>query len=457
MSRADIQIALTLGDLDNRRFMAFARSPEFATWLLLMGCVWRSPRHHSAGLEAYYRCGWLAACIPEGQLGERQGGVSARSIRADIRKLQVRGALLIAERPGQASIYVLGRWGQEEGDHWISHWFALEGEPEWAKAQEHLGERAFLTPEEEFRTEQETPEESFLGTPEDSFRGENVTPEESFLGTPEDSFRRKDLILEDLKEKEGRTKVPSVLPLEGLSPSQRQLALASGLVAKEKARRGTAAIASHVVDRFCELRNAESPKGLERERWEREVVRHLRAVECRDQDSALRAIERLFTDADYSWYIHKSPFTRQFEVDYRDALRSKKELGKLGKRRQPLIQGHLVQEARTPNLGDWERWPEVLEVLKLTMTKAAFSGWLADTWAELESGRLIVYTPKPWTAEWLDHRLRRVVEQAVGSVLGTVPAVIFAIDERKNPSPPASEPGIPVELPLAEPAKKGAA
>lgn len=186
-------------------------------------------------------------------------------------------------------------------------------------------------------------------------------------------------------------------------------------------QRDPSSIASAVVDRLCVLRNIEQPEGLERERWEREIARHLKAAKCRDVDVAVRALDRLFLDDEYNWYVHKSPFSKQFEIDLRDSLRRKE-----APKRRPLEQGLLFErqkavkrDRRESGADGWDRWPRVLEALQGRMTRATFEMYLKDTQSALTDGCLTVYTSRgEEVVDWLDYRLRRVVEEAIENVVG---------------------------------------
>ena len=107
-------VLLDFKDLDNPDFLAFVRSPEFSTYLLMRRYVWRSLEAHTMGLHDLYRAGYLACSLDREKISEHLGGVSTRTISSDLAALE-RREIVSVRHTGRQNIYVLGRWGEEEG------------------------------------------------------------------------------------------------------------------------------------------------------------------------------------------------------------------------------------------------------------------------------------------------------------------------------------------------------
>lgn len=107
-------ILLDFKDLDNPEYLAFVRAPEFSTYLLMRRNVWRSVQPHHMGLEALYRAGFLTCSLDREKMAEQLGGVSIRTISNDLGALEKRGVISVRST-GRQNIYVLGRWGDNEG------------------------------------------------------------------------------------------------------------------------------------------------------------------------------------------------------------------------------------------------------------------------------------------------------------------------------------------------------
>ncbi|MDP9357158.1 MAG: hypothetical protein M3R02_18100 [Chloroflexota bacterium] len=107
-------ILLDFKDLDNPEYLAFVRAPEFSTYLLMRRNVWRSVQPHHMGLEALYRAGFLTCSLDREKMAEQLGGVSIRTISNDLGALEKRGVISVRST-GRQNIYVLGRWGDDEG------------------------------------------------------------------------------------------------------------------------------------------------------------------------------------------------------------------------------------------------------------------------------------------------------------------------------------------------------
>ncbi len=107
-------ILLDFTDLDNPEYLAFVRAPEFSTYLLMRCHVWRSSTPHHMGLDRLYRDGLLACSLDREKMAEQLGGVTTRTISNDLTALERRGVITVT-RTGRQNIYVLGRWGEEDG------------------------------------------------------------------------------------------------------------------------------------------------------------------------------------------------------------------------------------------------------------------------------------------------------------------------------------------------------
>lgn len=109
-------ILLDFADLDNPDFLAFTRSPEFSTYLVMRRHVWRSREPHYMGLHALYADGALACSLEREQIADLLN-LSLVSISNDIQAL-ARRAVIESRRTGRQNIFVLGRWVQDEGAYY---------------------------------------------------------------------------------------------------------------------------------------------------------------------------------------------------------------------------------------------------------------------------------------------------------------------------------------------------
>jgi hypothetical protein len=107
-------ILLDFADLDNPEYLAFVRAPEFSTYLLMRRHVWRATAPHHMGLDRLYRDGLLACSLDREKMAEQLGGVTTRTISNDLTALERRGVITVT-RTGRQNIYVVGRWGEEDG------------------------------------------------------------------------------------------------------------------------------------------------------------------------------------------------------------------------------------------------------------------------------------------------------------------------------------------------------
>lgn len=106
-------ILLDFADLDNPDFLAFTRSPEFSTYLVMRRHIWRSREPHYMGLHALYADGALACSLEREQIAALLT-LSLVSISNDIQAL-ARRTVIESRRTGRQNIFVLGRWVEDEG------------------------------------------------------------------------------------------------------------------------------------------------------------------------------------------------------------------------------------------------------------------------------------------------------------------------------------------------------
>lgn len=104
-------VLIDFEDLDNADYLAFMRSPEFSTYMVMRRYIWRSAQEHAAGLHEYYARGHLVCSLYREALAKKLG-ISAPSITRDIAALLKRGAIE-SIFTGRQNIYILGRWGRE--------------------------------------------------------------------------------------------------------------------------------------------------------------------------------------------------------------------------------------------------------------------------------------------------------------------------------------------------------
>lgn len=107
-------ILIDFQDLENPDYLSFVRSPEFSTYLLMRRHIWRSRQSHYMGLESFYAQGLLTCSLDRERMAEQLGGVSIRTVSTDLAQLERRGVISV-QRTGRQNIYVLGRWGEDEG------------------------------------------------------------------------------------------------------------------------------------------------------------------------------------------------------------------------------------------------------------------------------------------------------------------------------------------------------
>jgi hypothetical protein len=114
-------ILIDFRDLENPDYLSFVRSPEFSTYLLMRRHIWRSRQAHYMALESLYAKGHLACSLDREKIAEQLGGVSIRTVSNDLSQLEQR-AVISVQHTGRQNIYLLGRWGEEEGAYYET-WF----------------------------------------------------------------------------------------------------------------------------------------------------------------------------------------------------------------------------------------------------------------------------------------------------------------------------------------------
>ena len=71
-------------------------------------------------------------------------------------------------------------------------------------------------------------------------------------------------------------------------------------------------------------------------------------------------------------------------------------------------------------------WPAALVILQTRMSRATFDHCLARTVAARKNGTLTIMAP-PLTIEWLEHRLRPLIESIIPVVAGRPLKIKFAV------------------------------
>lgn len=113
--------------LDDRAFLEFAGSSEFATYLVLRRYVWRSTEAHYLGLHELYLNERKLVCALERDKIAELTGVVRQNISAFLTRLEQRG-IIQRIRTGRQNIYVLGEWVDVKGDgSYKVEWFYVDG------------------------------------------------------------------------------------------------------------------------------------------------------------------------------------------------------------------------------------------------------------------------------------------------------------------------------------------
>lgn len=131
--------------LDDRDFLTFLGSSEFATYLVLRRNVWRSEKRHYMGLEQLYTEERRLCCsLTHAGIGEVTG-VALDNISRHLSALERKGVIR-RWRTGRQNIYVLGEWIDVKGDGSFKvEWFYMEGAFGVSKSDLMLSVRSDLT------------------------------------------------------------------------------------------------------------------------------------------------------------------------------------------------------------------------------------------------------------------------------------------------------------------------
>jgi DNA-binding transcriptional ArsR family regulator len=114
--------------LENKEFLKFLASSEFATYLILRKYIWRGLDPHYMGLnDLYVNEKLLVSSIERGKVAEITG-VHVNNISHHLTSLESKGIIKV-KRTGRQNIYTLGEWIDIQGDGSYKgvEWFYLEG------------------------------------------------------------------------------------------------------------------------------------------------------------------------------------------------------------------------------------------------------------------------------------------------------------------------------------------
>ncbi|MCB0098216.1 MAG: winged helix-turn-helix transcriptional regulator, partial [Caldilineaceae bacterium] len=132
--------------LEDREFLAFLGSSEFATYLVLRRNVWRSSQSHYMGLHELYLDEKLLASSLERSVIASTTGVDPDNISRHLTSLTRKGVIRRV-RTGRQNIYVLGEWVDVHHDgSYRLEWFYLEGQYGISKSDLTESVRSDLTP-----------------------------------------------------------------------------------------------------------------------------------------------------------------------------------------------------------------------------------------------------------------------------------------------------------------------
>ena len=132
--------------LEDREFLAFLGSSEFATYLVLRRNIWRSSQSHYMGLHDLYLGEKLLASSLERIAIAKTTGVDPDNISRHLTSLTRKGVIRRV-RTGRQNIYVLGEWIDVHHDSsYRLEWFYLEGRYGISKSDLTESIRSDLTP-----------------------------------------------------------------------------------------------------------------------------------------------------------------------------------------------------------------------------------------------------------------------------------------------------------------------
>src|SRR5262245_61299532 len=113
--------------LQDRRFLQFIGSSEFATYLVLRSTIWRSPKPHHMGLDTLYEQERKLACSLTREKIAEVTGIATDNISRHLSLLEATGVIRRL-RTGRQNIFVLGEWVDVVGDgSYRPEWFYLDG------------------------------------------------------------------------------------------------------------------------------------------------------------------------------------------------------------------------------------------------------------------------------------------------------------------------------------------
>ena len=95
--------------LEDRQFLAFLGSSEFATYLVLRRNVWRSEKRHYMGLEKLYSEEHRLCSSLTREKISAVTGVAEDNVSRHLSALTKKG-IIKRRRTGRQNIYVLGEW-----------------------------------------------------------------------------------------------------------------------------------------------------------------------------------------------------------------------------------------------------------------------------------------------------------------------------------------------------------
>jgi DNA-binding transcriptional ArsR family regulator len=131
--------------LEDRRFLQFLSSSEFATYLVLRRNVWRSQQPHYMGLDALYSQQHKLVCSLTREKISEVVGVALDNISRHLSSLEGKG-IIRRLRTGRQNIYVLGEWLDVKGDgSYRVEWFYMEGAFGVSKADPMASVRSDVT------------------------------------------------------------------------------------------------------------------------------------------------------------------------------------------------------------------------------------------------------------------------------------------------------------------------
>jgi DNA-binding transcriptional ArsR family regulator len=113
--------------LENREFLKFIGSSEFATYLVLRRNIWRGSSPHYMGLNDLYLRDNLLACSLDRAKIAAITHIDPDNISRHLTSLETHG-VIHRRRTGRQNIYILGEWVDVQGDgSYKLEWFYLEG------------------------------------------------------------------------------------------------------------------------------------------------------------------------------------------------------------------------------------------------------------------------------------------------------------------------------------------